>query len=57
MPFHEKIQDPTEARVIVPIRIPWRAREELHSLATERGTSLNAMLCDAITAATGIELT
>jgi hypothetical protein len=51
-----KITEPTEARVMVPIRVPWRGREELHALAKERGQSLNAMLLEAITAALGIEL-
>lgn len=51
-----KITEPTEARVMVPIRVPWRGREELHAMAKERGQSLNAMLLEAITAALGIEL-
>lgn len=42
---------------MVPIRLPWRAREELHALASERGQSLNSVLCEAITAYTGIETT
>lgn len=57
MPAFNRITEPTEARVTVPIRIPWRAREELHALAEERGQSLNSLLADAITAALGVDLT
>lgn len=57
MPFNTRLTDPTDARVIIPMRVSWRARAELHELAQERGVSLNQLLTDAVNAATGIELT
>jgi hypothetical protein len=57
MPFNPgRITEATEARVVIPVRVPWRAREELHAMADERGCSLNALLTDALTAALGIDL-
>jgi len=39
------------------VRVPWRGREELRALAAERGQSINAMLCELLSAASGIDLT
>ena len=53
MPY-DKITDPAETRVVIPVRVPWRAREELHALADERHQSLNLLLLEAIESALGV---
>lgn len=53
MPY-DKITDPAETRVIIPLRVPWRAREELHAIANERHQSLNTLLAEAVEAALGV---
>jgi hypothetical protein len=53
---HQNITDPEDVRVALMIRVPWRGREELRALAHERAQSLNTMLCELLTSASGIDL-
>ena len=46
-----KIEDPAEQRVVVPLRIPWRAREELRRFAWDQGMSMNQVVITAVEAA------
>ena len=48
---------PEDTKVSLMVRVPWRGREELRALAIERGQSINAMLCELLSAASGIDLT
>jgi hypothetical protein len=53
MPY-DKITDPNEVRVAIPVRVAWRAREELTAIAHDRHTNVNSIICEAIEAYTGI---
>jgi hypothetical protein len=56
MPFERSDLAPEDTKVAILIRVPWRAREELRALAEERAQSFNAMLCEMLQAASGVEL-
>ena len=56
MPFERSDLAPEDTKVAILIRVPWRAREELRALADERAQSFNAMLCEMLQAASGVEL-
>ena len=54
--FQSPSNAPEDTKVSLMVRVPWRGREELRALAAERGQSLNAMLCELLTSASGIDL-
>ena len=46
-----KIEDPEEIRVVLPLRIPIRAREQLRQFAWDQQMSMNQVVITAIEAA------
>ena len=47
----ERITDPTKLPVQLNVNIPFYMREELHSIASKRGVSMNSLVMDALDAA------
>jgi predicted HicB family RNase H-like nuclease len=57
MPFARQDESAEETKVSIMVRIPWRARRDLRALAEERQQSFNTVLCELLTAASGIDMT
>lgn len=46
----EAVTDPQEVRVLIPVRMSWRARDQLRKIAENTGRSMNQTVIDALEA-------
>jgi len=44
------LTDPEEVRVLIPLRVSWKRRDQIRRIAGETGRSMNQVIVDALDA-------